>query len=72
VIPDGGVAAGVFATRLELPSMTMNLVEVEDAYRLDIVPGNRLIKVQSAQTAMVTSTEKIGHRLGGFATTKRR
>ncbi|MFF2052645.1 TetR/AcrR family transcriptional regulator [Leifsonia sp. NPDC058194] len=59
-ILERGVAAGVFAPRLEVPTLAMNLVALEDAYGLHIVAGNSLITVESARAAMVAAAEGLG------------
>lgn len=59
-ILERGVAAGVFAPRLEVAVLAMNLVALEDAYGLHIVAGNSLITVESAQAAMVAAAEGLG------------
>jgi len=59
-ILERGVSAGVFAPRLEIATLAMNLVALEDAYGLHIVAGNSLITVESAQAAMVAAAEGLG------------
>lgn len=59
-ILERGVAAGVFEPRLEIATLAMNLVALEDAYGLHIVAGNSLITVESAQAAMVAAAEGLG------------
>ncbi|GAA0426469.1 TetR/AcrR family transcriptional regulator [Leifsonia naganoensis] len=59
-ILERGVAAGVFVPRLEVATLAMNLVALEDAYGLHIVAGNSLITVESAQAAMVAAADGLG------------
>jgi AcrR family transcriptional regulator len=59
-ILERGVAAGVFEPRLEIATLAMNLVALEDAYGLHIVAGNSLITVESARAAMVAAAEGLG------------
>ncbi|OJX73970.1 MULTISPECIES: TetR/AcrR family transcriptional regulator [unclassified Leifsonia] len=59
-ILERGVSAGVFAPRLEIATLAMNLVALEDAYGLHIVAGNSLITVESARAAMVAAAEGLG------------
>lgn len=59
-ILERGVSAGVFAPRLEIATLAMNLVALEDAYGLHIVAGNSLITVESARAAMVAAADGLG------------
>ncbi|MFJ3489112.1 TetR/AcrR family transcriptional regulator [Leifsonia aquatica] len=59
-ILERGVAAGVFEPRLEIATLAMNLVALEDAYGLHIVAGNSLITVASARAAMVAAADGLG------------
>lgn len=59
-ILERGVAAGVFEPRLEIATLAMNLVALEDAYGLHIVAGNSLITVGSARAAMVAAADGLG------------
>lgn len=59
-ILERGITAGVFAPRLEIATLAMNLVALEDAYGLHIVAGNSLITVESARAAMVAAAEGLG------------
>ncbi|UAJ80707.1 TetR family transcriptional regulator [Leifsonia sp. ZF2019] len=59
-ILERGVAVGVFAPRLDVAVLAMNLVALEDAYGLHIVAGNSLITVESAEAAMVAAAEGLG------------
>ncbi|WP_313546395.1 TetR/AcrR family transcriptional regulator [Leifsonia aquatica] len=59
-ILERGVAAGVFEPRLEIATLAMNLVALEDAYGLHIVAGNSLITVESARAAMVAAADGLG------------
>lgn len=51
-ILESGTAAGDFAPRMDLPTLAMNLVALEDAYGLHIVAGNSRISVAMAEDAM--------------------
>ncbi|MFK3671489.1 TetR/AcrR family transcriptional regulator [Leifsonia aquatica] len=59
-ILERGVAEGVFEPRLEIATLAMNLVALEDAYGLHIVAGNSLITVESARAAMIAAAEGLG------------
>lgn len=55
-----GIAAGMFAPELDVPTLAMTLVALEDAYGLHIVGGNSLIDVDGAVKAMRSVAEKLG------------
>lgn len=59
-ILERGTASGAFAPRLEVATLAMNLVALEDAYGLHIVAGNSLITVESAEAAMTAAANGLG------------
>jgi AcrR family transcriptional regulator len=59
-ILERGTASGAFAPRLDVPTLAMNLVALEDAYGLHIVAGNSLITVESAEAAMTAAANGLG------------
>ncbi|MFT4135225.1 TetR/AcrR family transcriptional regulator [Microbacterium sp.] len=63
-ILERGVAAGVFAPTLDLPTLADTLVALEDAYGLHIVAGNRLIDVAHAERAMRRTAVSLGVPVG--------
>ncbi|GAB3586481.1 TetR/AcrR family transcriptional regulator [Leifsonia lichenia] len=59
-ILERGTASGAFAPRLDVATLAMNLVALEDAYGLHIVAGNSLITVESAEAAMTAAAAGLG------------
>lgn len=59
-ILERGTASGAFVPRLEVATLAMNLVALEDAYGLHIVAGNSLITVESAEAAMTAAANGLG------------
>lgn len=55
-----GIAAEMFAPEIDVPTLAMTLVALEDAYGLHIVGGNTLIDVAEAEQAMRRVAEKLG------------
>ena len=55
-----GIAAEMFAPQLDVPTLAMTLVALEDAYGLHIVGGNSLIDVAAAEQAMRRVAESLG------------
>ncbi|GAA2892261.1 TetR/AcrR family transcriptional regulator [Microbacterium esteraromaticum] len=55
-----GIAAEMFAPQLDVATLAMTLVALEDAYGLHIVGGNSLIDVPQAEQAMRRVAEKLG------------
>lgn len=62
-----GVTAGVFTPSLDLPTLAMTLVALEDAYGLHIVGGNALMTVASAEEAMRRVCRELGAPVDGDA-----
>lgn len=59
-----GIATKLFAPELDVPTLAMTLVALEDAYGLHIVGGNSLIDVGGAERAMRRVAEKLGAKPG--------
>jgi DNA-binding transcriptional regulator YbjK len=59
-ILERGTASGAFALRIDVTTLAMNMVALEDAYGLHIVAGNSLITVQSAELAMAEASAGLG------------
>lgn len=55
-----GVGSGEFTPRIDVETLSMNLVALEDAYGLHIVAGNDLITVDSAYEAMCALVNGLG------------
>lgn len=55
-----GLDGGVFEPRLDIPTLAMTLVALEDSYGLHIVGGNSLITVDDAEQAMCRVSERLG------------
>ena len=55
-----GIAAEMFAPEIDVPTLAMTLVALEDAYGLHLVGGNTLIDVAEAEQAMRRVAEKLG------------
>lgn len=59
-----GIRRGLFTPRLDVPTLAMTLIALEDSYGLHIVGGNSLITVEDAESAM----RRVGEQLGAPAT----
>lgn len=57
-----GIGSGEFAPALDVPTLAMTLVALEDAYGLHIVGGNSLITVDTAVRAMTKVCAELGAR----------
>lgn len=66
-----GIAAEMFAPEIDVPTLAMTLVALEDAYGLHIVGGNTLIDVAEAEQAMRRVAEKLGAPPGAGRLTTR-
>ncbi|MFD5214659.1 TetR/AcrR family transcriptional regulator [Microbacterium sp. NPDC058345] len=55
-----GLDLGVFVPTLDLPTLAMTLVALEDSYGLHIVGGNSLITVDDAEQAMRRVSGQLG------------
>ena len=55
-----GIAAEMFAPQIDVPTLAITLVTLEDAYGLHIVGGNSLIDVSAAEQAMRRVAESLG------------
>ncbi|MFC7743304.1 hypothetical protein ACFQXA_23595 [Nocardiopsis composta] len=57
---EAGTASGDFAPVLDIETLAMNLVALEDAYGLHIVAGNSHITVDKAEQAMRAASTGLG------------